>query len=71
MPYIPRVGDRIRAKRKVRSKIYHNLIVGPVSDVFENACRVITNEGSEMESSWQVNYSDWEILFLFDKDGKW
>lgn len=69
--YTPSIGDRVIARRKVKSKIYHNMIVGPVVDTFTNCCRVATNVGTDIESSWQINYSDWNVEFIYDDDGNW
>ena len=57
-------GDAIVARRKVKSKIYHNTIVGPVLTANENCCRVITNAGTDIEADWQINYTDWSIDIL-------
>lgn len=62
--YIPLVGDSIAARRKVTSKIYVNLIVGPVIVTWENACRVVTNQGTNIEGDFQLFYSDWNFQFL-------
>ena len=57
--YIPKIGDSIVAKRKIQSKIYSNTIVGPVVDIWENACRVVTNPGTEIEGDFRLYFSDW------------
>ena len=62
--YIPQVGDSVHAKRKVPSKIFANSIVGPVLETWDNACRIITNQGTEIESDFQLFYSDWTFRFL-------
>jgi hypothetical protein len=63
MNYTPQANDRVVARRKVPSKIYFNTVIGPVVEVFQNACRVKTNEGTEIESDFQLFFSDWK----FDK----
>ena len=64
MTYIPKVGDSVGARRKVKSKIYHNIVVGPVVDVWTNSCRVITNEGTDIEGEFRLYFSDWSFQFL-------
>lgn len=59
--YIPVVGDVIVAKRKVKSAIYYNLVVGPVTNTFENACEVTTNRSTEIEVCFRLYYNDWII----------
>jgi hypothetical protein len=63
--YTPKIGDSIRARRKVKSDIYDNSIVGPVVETWTNACRVRTNEGTKIESEFQLFYNDWNFTFLF------
>jgi hypothetical protein len=62
--YIPMIGDSVAARRKVKSQIYSNLIVGPVVETYPNACRIVTNKGTEIESDFQLFFSDWEFQFL-------
>ena len=62
--YVPKIGDSISAKRKVKSKIYHNIVVGPVVDVWDNACRVVTNPGTEIEGDFRLHYNEWNIKHL-------
>ena len=59
------IGQAIAARRKIPSNIYHNLIVGPVVEVYQNACRIQTNTGSPLESDWQIFFRDWDIEILF------
>lgn len=72
--YTPQIGDRVVARRKMNSKIYANTIAGPVSNVYDNACRIKTNQGTDIETDWQINYSDWELELIYpvplvDKNG--
>lgn len=74
--YTPQIGDRVAATRKMKSKIYANTIVGPVSHVYDNACRIKTNGGKATETDWQINYSDWDLELIYpvplvDKNGNW
>ena len=64
--YIPRIGHAIDAKRKVASARYANRIVGPVVDVWDNACRVLNNPGQSNEGDFRLYYSDWNISFLHE-----
>ena len=57
--YIPNVGDSVIARRKVKSEIYHNTVIGPVVDVWDNACRIVTNAGEEYEGDFKLHFSDW------------
>lgn len=61
--YIPRVGDSVVAKRKVKSKEF-NTIVGPVVETFENSCKIITNENTELETHFVLSYNDYDFCFL-------
>lgn len=62
--YVPMVGDSVAARRKVKSEIYPNLIVGPVIETWESACRIVTNKGTEIEGDFQLFYGDWKFQFL-------
>ena len=63
-PYIPQVGDSVGARRKVKSNIYANTIVGPVVDTWPNACRIVTNLGTDIKGDFRLYYSDWYFQFL-------
>jgi len=63
-PYIPQVGDSVGARRKVKSSIYANTIVGPVIETWPNACRIVTNKGTDIEGDFQLFYNDWNFQFL-------
>ena len=56
--YIPKTGDHVIARRRIRSNIYHNTVVGPVLEIWDNACRIITNKDSDIESDFQLFFSD-------------
>lgn len=62
--YTPQVGHSVAARRKVPSKIYDNLIVGPVVGAGENVCRIVTNAGTPIEGDFQFFFSDWNFQFL-------
>lgn len=64
--YRPKVGDAVAARRRNPSKLYKNLIVGPVVDVWDNACRIVTNPGTKAEGDFRLYFSDWEFTFLHD-----
>ena len=59
-----RVGDLIAARRKVQSNVRHNLVVGPISALYDDAFEVKTNFGTEIERTWSLCYSDWTIQML-------
>ena len=63
--YVPEILDLVSARRRVKSNIYHNLVIGPVIDTWVTGCRVVTNEGTDIESDFQLFYSDW----VFSKIG--
>ena len=63
-PYIPQVGDSVCARRKVKSSIYANTIVGPVIETWPNACRIVTNKGTDIEGDFQLFFTDWKFQFL-------
>lgn len=60
----PKPGDQIAARRKVKSKIYNNLVVGPVYDISENAVYVQTNRGTDIETIWTLFDNDWDYTIL-------
>lgn len=62
--YTPKIGDAVAAKRRVPSKIYKNLIVGPVVDVWDNACRIVTNPGTEIEGDFRLYFNEWNFQHL-------
>jgi len=62
--YIPKLGDSVGAKRKDKS-ISPKMIVGPVTEVYTDACRIVTNPGTEIEGNFYLPYSDWDFQFLF------
>lgn len=63
-PYIPQFGDSVAARRKVKSNINPNLIVGPVVVSWPDSCRIVTNPGTEIEGNFHLYYSDWTFQFL-------
>ena len=67
--YIPQKGDSIGARRKVKSQTLPYLIVGPVVDVWDNACRVVTNEGTDYEGDFKLYFNEWNFQFLHKTDG--
>lgn len=64
--YTPQVGHAVAARRRVKSNIYKNLIVGPVVDVWSNACRILTNPGIEIGGDFRLYFSDWKFQYLHD-----
>jgi hypothetical protein len=60
----PQAGNQIAARRKVKSKIYHNLVIGPVYDVTDNAVYVHTNKGTDIETIWTLYDREWDYLIL-------
>ena len=58
------IGDAIVATRKVKSKIYYNRVIGPVITVWDNACRVRCNAGTDVETDFQLFFSDWTFKVL-------
>jgi len=65
-PYMPKIGDHVSASRKIELATPPKIIVGPVTEVSENTCRIITNAGDkEIEGNFLLNYSDWKFQFLF------
>ena len=62
--YIPKIGDSVAARRKIESKIYKNLIVGPVIDTWDNACRIVTSTTTD----WNLHFSDWNFQYLHKTD---
>lgn len=62
--YIPCIGDSVVARRKIKSKIYYNMIIGPVIQTWDNACQIITNQGTKIESDFRLYYNDWDFDFL-------
>ena len=63
--YVPQVGDSVAARRRKQSNIYHNLVVGPVVEVWDNACRVRCNAGTDIESDFQLFFADWTFQLVF------
>jgi len=62
--YIPIIGDSVAAKRIKKSKLYHNTVIGPVVDIWDNACRVVTNSGEEFEGDFRLWFNEWDFQFL-------
>ena len=62
--HTPKIGDSVAARRKPKSKLYHNLVIGPVVDVWDNACRVITNSGDDIEGDFRLCFNEWDFQFL-------
>jgi len=65
--YIPKVGHLVSAKRKKKSRIYTNFVCGPVVDVWTNACRVVTNKGTEIEGDFKLYFSVWDFWQIENK----
>jgi hypothetical protein len=63
--YLPQVGESIAARRLKESRIYNNTVVGPVIERWENAVRVRCNAGTDIETDFQLFFSDWSFQLLF------
>jgi len=63
-PYIPCIGHAVVAKRKNKSRIYANKIIGPVVDVWSNACRIHNNPGTSIEAEFRLFFNEWDFEFL-------
>jgi len=63
--WLPEIGDSVVARRKVKSKIYASTIVGPVVDIWDNACRIVTNPNTEIEGDFKLYFKDWDFRPLF------
>jgi len=66
VPYVPRVGDSVGARRKVRSDVGPNLVVGPVVEVGGGYCRIVTNPGTKIAGDFRLCLRDWKFEFLFN-----
>ena len=62
--YIPQIGDSVSAKRVTKSRIYGNLLIGPICNVSKNCCTMINNQGTDIETSWTLFFNDWEFTKL-------
>jgi hypothetical protein len=62
--YIPKIGDSVVARRKVSSDIYKNTIIGPVINVVDNTCHIVTNPGTDLESDFTLSFCDWNFQYL-------
>lgn len=67
--YIPRVGDSVVARRKVKTSNLPS-IIGPVVQVAPEVnpqyCLIITNRDTEhIEGHFWLSYKDWTFQFLY------
>lgn len=62
--YIPKVGDSVVARRKIKEKSLANTICGPVVSSYEDSCRILTNEGTDIEFDFKLDYNDWNFQYL-------
>ena len=63
--YIPQIGDSVDATRIEKSRIYENRIVGPVTQIWDNACLVAFRFGSHNDIvEHRLYFSDWNFRFL-------
>ena len=65
MNYIPQIGDSVVATRKIKSNIYHNRVIGPITEISPNGCRIKVNAGTDRETEFQFFNSDWSFTLLF------
>lgn len=69
--YIPTVGDSVCARRKEKSNVYHNMIVGPIIETDDESCRIMTNASTEIQGDFRLSYGDWNFQYLFKtKEGE-
>ena len=61
-----RPGQVVLFRRKIKSNIYHNLVVGPVYDVHKNAVEIVTNINTDRESIFRMYFSDWNFTYLHE-----
>lgn len=67
--YVPQVGDSVDATRIEHSRIYFNRIVGPVTQVWPNACLVRFPFGKHNETvEWRLYFNEWNFSFLHKSD---
>lgn len=66
--FVPKIGDEIYAIRIRKSTIYHNRVLGQVVDTWDNACRVVTNPGTEIEGDFRLHYNEWHIRSVFTEN---
>lgn len=62
--HIPNVGDSVVARRKIKSTTLPNTICGPVVESFDNKCRIVTNEGTEIEGNFILYFHEYNFQFL-------
>lgn len=62
--YIPKVGDSVVARRKVKSTTLPNTICGPVVECFSDCCLITTNEGTEIEGNFTLYFNEHNFQFL-------
>lgn len=44
------------------------MVIGPVVDTWDNACRVVTNPGTESEGDFRLHYNEWTIRPVFTEE---
>jgi len=66
--YVPRVGDWVVARRKVRSDVGPNLLVGHVMEVGVVSCRILTNPGTETAGDFRLCFCGWDFRFVVKSD---
>lgn len=68
--YIPKVGDHVVARRKVKTPYASNSIIGPITDALFYTDRVglffiTTNKGTPIEGQFIISSQRWNIEFLY------
>jgi hypothetical protein len=71
-PYTPQVGHSVVATLTTKAreaakgtKLYRTgRIVGPVVEVWDDSCRILTNPGTVAEGDFQLPYKDCNFRFL-------
>ena len=59
--HIPQVGDYVVARRRELSERKHNLVIGPVTKVRGDSCRINTNDGTDIAAEWDLFYDEWKF----------
>ena len=61
--YRPELGHTVQATRRKPSRIYANRVIGPITDIWDNACDVLIQQ-NESITFVRVYFSEWDIDFL-------
>lgn len=56
------VGDHVVAKRKIKSATEPNTVIGPIHELDQDTCYIITNEGDPIiEGHFRLRLSEWKF----------